>query len=44
VRGGELASLAPRLADHFVTAEIRHFDYDEVDRGVAWAGEASSAE
>jgi hypothetical protein len=42
--GGKLASLMPRLAEHFVTAEIRRFDYDALERGVAWAGEAPPAE
>lgn len=34
----KLASLAPRLAEHFVEAEIGRFDYDELDRAIAWAG------
>jgi hypothetical protein len=42
--GGTLASLAPKLAEHFVAAEIRHFNYDELDRGVDWAGEAPPGE
>jgi hypothetical protein len=32
-----LAELVPRLAEHFVKAEIRHFGYDELDEAVAWA-------
>jgi hypothetical protein len=32
-----LADLVPRLAEHFVKAEIRHFGYDELDEAVAWA-------
>ncbi|WP_017598489.1 SpoIIAA family protein [Nocardiopsis lucentensis] len=32
-----LAGLMPRLADHFVRAELRHFDYDDLDDAVAWA-------
>ena len=32
-----LADLAPRLAEHFVAAELRHFAYDEVDDAIAWA-------
>jgi hypothetical protein len=27
--GGALAALAPMLAEHFVQAEIRHFDYED---------------
>jgi len=32
-----LADLAPRLAEHFVQAEIRRFGYDALDDAVAWA-------
>lgn len=32
-----LATLAPRLAEHFVHAEVRSFKYDELDSAVAWA-------
>jgi hypothetical protein len=39
----KLADLAPRIADHFVAAEVRHFDYDDVDAAIAWAGADSSA-
>jgi hypothetical protein len=35
-----LADLVPRLAEHFVKAEIRHFGYDELDDAVAWAAGA----
>lgn len=41
--GGKLAALAPRLAEHFVAAEVQHFDYDEFDRAVAWAAAVPSA-
>jgi hypothetical protein len=32
-----LADLAPRGAEHFGRAELRHFGYDELDDAVAWA-------
>ena len=32
-----LADLAPRLTEHFVAAELRHFAYDELDDAIAWA-------
>ena len=32
-----LADLLPRLAEHFVQAELRHFGYDELDDAIAWA-------
>jgi hypothetical protein len=34
-----MATLVPKLAEHFVRAELRHFGYEELDRAVAWAGE-----
>ena len=34
---GALADLAPPIADHFVSAEIRHFDHDDLDEAVVWA-------
>jgi hypothetical protein len=36
--GGALAALAPTLARHFVMAEVRHFDYDNLELAIAWAG------
>ena len=33
-----LADLVPRLAEHFVGAEIRRFGYDDLDEAVVWAG------
>ncbi|MFR9727805.1 STAS/SEC14 domain-containing protein [Saccharopolyspora sp. MS10] len=33
----ELAGLVPRLANHFVRAEVRRFGYDELDDAVVWA-------
>ena len=35
--GGKLADVAPGLAEHFVAAEIKHFDYDDLDGAIAWA-------
>ncbi len=37
-----LADLVPRLAEHFVQAEVRRFGYDELDAAVAWAGGANA--
>jgi hypothetical protein len=34
---GKLGSLAPRLAEHFVQAEVKGFGYDELDAAMAWA-------
>jgi hypothetical protein len=34
---GKLADLAPRLTEHFVRAELRHFGYDDLDDAIAWA-------
>jgi hypothetical protein len=35
---GEFLHLAPRIADHFVQAEVRSFGYDELQEAIAWAG------
>jgi hypothetical protein len=32
-----VTSLAPQLAAHFVNAEVKTFEYDELDSAVAWA-------
>jgi hypothetical protein len=34
---GSIAEFAPRIAEHFVRAELRHFDHDDIDDAVAWA-------
>lgn len=34
----KLASLAPRLAEHFIKAEVKPFRYDELEAAIAWAG------
>ncbi|MBO0655817.1 STAS/SEC14 domain-containing protein [Streptomyces triculaminicus] len=31
------ATLVPQLANHFVQAEVRRFEYDELDEAIAWA-------
>jgi hypothetical protein len=36
--GGELAEIAPRIVEHFVQAEVKHFDYAAFDEAIAWAG------
>jgi hypothetical protein len=36
--GGGLAELAPRIAEHFIQAEVKHFDYAAFDEAIAWAG------
>src|SRR5262245_8578161 len=28
--------IAPRIADHFVQAEVRHFDFEQKDQALAW--------
>ena len=37
-----MAELAPRLAEHFVQAEIKRFEYDELDEAVVWADHAAA--
>jgi hypothetical protein len=36
---GTMAELVPRVAEHFVDAELRHFAYDDVDRAIDWASQ-----
>jgi hypothetical protein len=38
VADGRLAHLVPKLGEHFIKAELRHFRYDELRMAVAWAG------
>jgi SpoIIAA-like len=38
---GRLAIMAPRLADHFVEAELKSFGYGELEAAIAWAGGAA---
>jgi len=38
VADGKMAELAPKIAEHFVDAELRHFAYPEFDDAIAWAG------
>ena len=34
----KLASVAPRIAEHFVQAEVKVFGYEELEKAIAWAG------
>ncbi len=34
----KVASIAPRIGEHFVDAEVKVFGYDDLDAAVAWAG------
>lgn len=34
---GRLAELGPRVAEHFVQAELRTFAYDDLDQAIEWA-------
>lgn len=36
----KLADLAPRLAEHFIHAQVKGFGYDELDDAIAWAAGA----
>lgn len=39
VTGGMLTHMSPKLVEHFIDAEVKHFDYDQLDGAIAWAGE-----
>lgn len=34
----KLVSLAPRIGEHFLEAEVKTFGYDDLDGAIAWAG------
>ena len=36
VADGDIATVAPKLAGAFVSAEVRHFDYDDLPAARAW--------
>ena len=36
VTDGKFVSVAPRIAQHFVSAEIKHFDYVQRDAALEW--------
>ena len=35
--GWAIASVAPKLAEHFVKAEVKAFSYEDLDGAIAWA-------
>jgi hypothetical protein len=37
---GALATVASRLGEHFVKAEVKHFSYDALDAAITWASAA----
>jgi hypothetical protein len=39
----KLASVAPRIGEHFVKAEVKGFGYDELEAAVAWAGRSNES-
>ena len=41
---GKQADLIAGLAEHFVHAEIKGFDYDALDDAIAWAGPRARAD
>ena len=36
----KLASLAPRVSEHFVKAEVKTFGYGDLETAITWAGGA----
>ncbi len=34
----KVASVAPKIAEHFIQAEVKSVRYDELDKAIAWAG------
>ena len=36
VTDSEFLKIIPRIADHFVQAKIKHFDFEKKDQALAW--------
>jgi tRNA U38,U39,U40 pseudouridine synthase TruA len=36
VTGSSFLSIMPQVANHFIRAEVRHFDYDDKDAALNW--------
>jgi SpoIIAA-like len=36
VTGSGFLSIMPQVANHFIQAEVRHFDYDDKDKALDW--------
>ena len=36
VTGSSFLSIMPKVANHFIQAEVRHFDYDDKDAALNW--------
>lgn len=36
VTGSAFLSIMPQVANHFIRAEVRHFDYDDKDAALDW--------
>ena len=37
-----VCSRSPKLAEHFVKAELKHFRYDQLEEAIAWAASSGS--
>ena len=42
VSDSRIAEFAPKLANHFVAADVRHFPYDDREAALAWVAGATS--
>ena len=42
VTDSKFMSIAPVIANHFVSAEVKHFDYADMDGAKTWVKEAAS--
>jgi len=38
VTDAKIAEIFPAIANHFVKADVRHFDFDDYDEAIAWIG------
>jgi len=35
---GAFATVAPRIGEHFIHAQVKGFPYDSLEQAIAWAG------
>jgi len=42
VTDSKILSIMPNIAAHFVTADVKHFDYGDKDGALAWLKESAS--
>ena len=42
VTDAQFMSIMPKVVDHFVNAELKHFNYDDIDDAILWINKSSN--